>query len=496
MKQPDRLFLLIKSLTKNEKIYFKRYSEKVDNNYLLFDAILQQQEYDEKLLINSIGKQKFGKQFRMAKSRLFYAILKSLQDYYYIDSANNTTKHVLQHIEIFYKRALYEPCLKIISQAKKKLYEINDAEDVSLLELIRWEQRLCIMQNRGFEKTGKSLALLKEEAKLALEKYNNSWQMRFLLDEILVISSKNVIDFDRKAVEKLIRNPLVQREKNALSPKARFWFHYFWCTYHHLMENEQAAIKSNQNAIKITEENHVITKRAPDLYLSAYTNLALQYYVQKKYKKTLAAIREIKTFPAETQHLKLLKLKTIYLYELMSYNSIGDFKSAVGLVENIDKNLKEYAEKLPPGILMIFYNQIAYAFFGNEEYKESFKRTNKVLTFPSKGVREDIYNFSTLFYLIICFELGYDDLLISKMRSLQRLYKRKKAHYSTGILFTTFLNKIYHEKNSDKKKKLFMDLKAGLMTSKSSSPLSNIIKWVESKITGRRFASIIKAAEH
>jgi hypothetical protein len=76
MKPSNSLFILIKSLTKSEKRYFKRfctiYSKERQNNYLLlFNAIAEQKEYDELQIKSKFRNEKFVKQLNVLKVYLY-----------------------------------------------------------------------------------------------------------------------------------------------------------------------------------------------------------------------------------------------------------------------------------------------------------------------------------------------------------------------------------------------------------------------------------------
>ena len=68
------------------------------NNYLvLFDAIDRQSEYDEVKLLNKFRNEPFVKRFSIAKSRMYNAILKSLDAYHANSSVEAQLKRQLQY---------------------------------------------------------------------------------------------------------------------------------------------------------------------------------------------------------------------------------------------------------------------------------------------------------------------------------------------------------------------------------------------------------------
>lgn len=488
MKQPDRLFLLIKSLNKNEKIYFKRYSKKEENNYLkLFDAISGRKQYNEQELLHLIGKQKFEKQLRVVKSRLFNGILKSLQDYYYNASLSNVLKNELRNVEILYKRGLFNSCFKILSKAKSEFYRSQNTDDLMLLEIIRWQQKLLIEQKRGIRKTEGLLTDFKKEENEAHKKYINNRELRFLLDQIILIQTKSLSEFDMEKLERLALHPLLEEEKNALSVMAKFWFNNFWVIYYHLKEDTGLTIKFGKNYVRLMEENPMILKNQPTYYLSALLNLVIGYCGQKQYAEALAVINKIKKFPVTTTEINFLKFEHPSLLELIIHTSTGNFKKAAALIGSINNSLNKYSERMSLSIQMHYYFEIAYALFGTREYKMSLKWVNKILPLANKGIREDVIDATALFSLILYYELGYDELLKSKIRSLLLSYKRSGERYSSAILFIKALEAIVKEKDPKKTIAIFKNLKLSI-----PQIYPEIIYWIDSKLHGKSFAEVVK----
>ena len=80
------LFSLIKSLSPSEKRYFKLFAQRQvqhkNTNYSkIFDAINEQEKYDENALVKKFRKEKFVEQFGVTKNYLFNMILSCMQQY-------------------------------------------------------------------------------------------------------------------------------------------------------------------------------------------------------------------------------------------------------------------------------------------------------------------------------------------------------------------------------------------------------------------------------
>src|ERR1700749_2646507 len=151
----DSLFQLIKSLNKSEKRYFNLYASRhtigEKNNYIvLFEAIDNQQEYNEEAIVKQFKKEAFINKFSITKSRLYDVVLDSLTAFHSDRSIDAKLKRELHCAEILYKKTLYEQCAKILSSSKKiaTRYERHS----SLLEISLWEKKLIETENYSGKK--------------------------------------------------------------------------------------------------------------------------------------------------------------------------------------------------------------------------------------------------------------------------------------------------------------------------------------------------------
>ncbi|MCK6650719.1 MAG: hypothetical protein L6Q66_13770, partial [Bacteroidia bacterium] len=126
MKTTDHLFKLIKSLSKSEKGYFKKFANfhvrNEQNNYTkIFDAIDLQEEYNEKKLLHKFRNEKFVRQFAVAKNYLYEMVLESLEAYH----KNSTTeiRSMLNRIEILVDKGLHSQAKKLLRKAKDMAIE-------------------------------------------------------------------------------------------------------------------------------------------------------------------------------------------------------------------------------------------------------------------------------------------------------------------------------------------------------------------------------------
>ena len=117
------LFDLIKSMSPQEKAYFKRYGYKSGTRrkeYLqLFDAIEKQKTYNESVLRKKFKKEDGFNSISAAKNHLYHQVLRSLVDYNADKSSEDQILRHLQEVFFLQSRGLNEQCNKRIKSTWK-----------------------------------------------------------------------------------------------------------------------------------------------------------------------------------------------------------------------------------------------------------------------------------------------------------------------------------------------------------------------------------------
>src|SRR5687768_6551251 len=176
MVKKGNLFLLIKSLSKSEKRYFRIYAGMSGRgvNYLqLFDAIERQKEYDEEEIRKKLKGKKFLSQLHVTKIYLTELILKALQNYHSDTSVHSKLLDLLKDIELLFDKELYDLCYFKIEKAEGLAVKY---EKLSLLtEVFFWKRKLALAVS-GNRKDIHSLLLKEKEAIEQMIVLNTYWQ--------------------------------------------------------------------------------------------------------------------------------------------------------------------------------------------------------------------------------------------------------------------------------------------------------------------------------
>ena len=168
MAKKGNLFLLIKSLNKSEKRYFKRFcfNQKTNNNYLrLFDAYDAQSDFDDLAIRQKFEGEPFIRQLHVTKSYLNQLILKSLRNYYQSLSRQGELKDLIRNIEILFYKELFDQCDYEIQKAERMAGQYEQFKD--LLAVFGWKRKL-LLARKGLQE--QELSALIGEEKVILQK--------------------------------------------------------------------------------------------------------------------------------------------------------------------------------------------------------------------------------------------------------------------------------------------------------------------------------------
>ena len=217
MKYNADLYKLIKSLTKSEKRYFKIYSaqhtKNESNNYIiLFDAIDQQENYDEEKLKRKFRKHTFGKNLAKTKYLLYELIIKMQLQLRNGKDVESKIRYLLQTVEFQYSKSLYDQAFVSLRKAKKLaiFFEHYGFQ----IEILSWEKLLFEYSMKM--KKSYSLSSIIKEYKIAKGLLNEEMNLAALVQDVqLLAESANQSPTNNLFIELelLFKNRLITKNK-------------------------------------------------------------------------------------------------------------------------------------------------------------------------------------------------------------------------------------------------------------------------------------------
>lgn len=487
------LFDLIQSLTRTEKAYFKKFAYKKDNAkdnpYLqLFDAIDRQKEYDEEKLLKKFRKEKFVKQFSVAKNYLLNLIVSSLADY---DSNKNHRTRLLQmlrEIQALKDRGATDLAQKRIDAAIKLAEKHQD-------EWVLYDLYTSYIVLLPIDDSGNRFDLYQKVQK-SLEALQNQEDYRQIYGSYLQLLNLGINVREEKSQQKwndFVQHPLLQDVSKAVTFTTRYQFYEIWTGYHLKLNNTEAVYEQMQKQIALFEENPIYIEVKPIIYLMTFNNLMFIEAMLGKHREFEATAKLIRKKRKEKILKSVAKTRPNIFYTLEGtllayYLEVKDYEKAYQLIPDIRAANPEIFEHEKDRVFRNRFN-IAVTYFYRKEYEAALDEINELLS--CKGLDKespDMGSFARILDLLIHFELDNDLLIEYTSRSAYRyLYKNKRLYQVENILLTFFkhLSKI---NDASKLQAAFGKLYEELQELKQDPYESNafayfhFLDWVEDKL--------------
>lgn len=505
MKSSPELFNLIKSMTKSEKRFFKLSSslQSGDKNYLkLFDEIEKQEEYDEELIKEVFKKEQFIKHLPSEKNHLYKTILKSLRAFHADRSISSILRQEIKNIEILFFKALYKECGKFIARAKKLAYEYE--KFYYLFELINWEKQLLeeAIEHGHFDT---NLNELLEEEEQVIEKLRNLAEYQMLYSKINYLYrsggfSRN--ESERKEVDAIANHPLIKGKNTALSIRAASICYYIQGLCAATNRNFDLSYIKFLKVKSILDDNEKIKEDLPKRYIRAIKNLLYCYIESGNLDQAEILIGEMrdlikqKGFDNTDSEVKIFTAS--YIAELLINDRRGNFQNSLRTAEEIEKGIDKYGEKINKEQLIVFYYNLAYVYFGNQDYNKALKFVNVLLNDNEQKLRQDIYNFTRFFNLVIHFELQNYELIEYLLKSTNRYLKKLEKEYQSEQVILKYFRKLSKHQSEQSRQEVFVEFKTKL-DELLKNPKEQVIlqyfdfpSWIESKIRRIPLSDAIK----
>lgn len=505
MKASSELFDLIQSLSKSEKRFFKLSSslQSGEKNYLkIFDYIDRQKHYDEEEIKAAFEGETFIKHFPSEKNHLYKLILKSLRSFHSDRTISSVLKQEIKNVEILYKKALFKECNKFVSRAKKQA--IQHEKFYYWFELLSWE-KLLLEEAYEAGKFDKDLDALIAEEQDVIDKLRNLAEYQMLYSRINYLYrsggfSKN--EEERNEVDKIRNHPLIKGKNTALSSRAASICYYVQGLCAATNRDYQTSFVKFNRVKQILDNNPLIKKDLSKRYVRTLKNLLYCYIDGNQLNEAEDLIGEMRALPKlkgfESIDVQVKIFTSSYIAELMICDRRGTYDRSLRVAEEIIEGMERFGQKVNKEQQIVFYYNLTYVYFGAEQFSKALRFLNILLNDNEQVLRQDIYNFSRLFNLIIHFELGNYDLLEYVIKSTSRYIKKQNKDYEVEHLIIRYVKKLTKLDTREEHRTVFLKMEEDLQKA-FQNPNERVVlqyfdylSWVQSKIKGVSFAEAVQ----
>lgn len=495
MKTSNDLFQLIKSLSSQEKRYFKLfasyYSRSSANNYTkLFDAIDKMDEYDETLLQEATRHESFARHLPTIKYQLTKLTLDSLAAFHRGKSVGAELRDLIAHIEILYRKGLYDHCGKVIARAKKKAQQFE--RFAYLIEILAWERRLHFKDVA--DDLEHELDDYYRKSKGAIKNVYTSTLYLELIDQVQSACRRYArlrTAEDRAELDRIIASHLIQNESKATTFAARVARLSTLGFYEWIVGNFEQARTYQSQAIALWEANELQIRDNPEWYkwfLSNYLNYCIAL---KQFDDFKATVRKIKSLPSVSLQAAINVFESVTYLELFYCLNAGDLEEGLRSAHDIEKGIAVMGDRIRPNRLITMHHNCSILYFLCARYDQSLLHINAILNHGLGELKRDIQEFARIFRLLIHFELGNFDDLEHLFRSAYRFLSKRHSSFEFEKIVLSSVKKLLNCPDRPSALPVFekfrSELIAVLRSSASKEPvgLMELLIWVDSKITQR-----------
>ncbi|MBE7443135.1 MAG: hypothetical protein HS119_11845 [Flavobacteriales bacterium] len=504
MSKIDDVFELVKSLTKNEKRFFKifskRHGEKDDLKYLqLFDiydsfAVFEKENIEQEIRIKNLTN------IRNIKHQLNLQILRCLNTYHYQKTIENEVFNHLQNGQILFEKGLFNHAYKAINQAKNlaKKHNLN----LLLLDCLKKEKQIArelyIKEKiEYFASEG-----LSEEKEL-LNQYLKTCETLHLRNQLILTSreskniDKNQLKLQTKAIEnqvlalKIDENTSFENAEAALITQSYFYIsNQDFKSAAEVQQQLKELYKIYPEQIELQHSN----------YLSALYNLMVSCLILKKFEKVETILNTINAYRLkQNSRLVNLKLFTYLNIGLAFYNKKGDFVKSSSYETDINQGLINFNNAIHDFAKVSLHLHLTVSFIGVKNYEKATFWVNKLLNeLHSKSIATHLL-IGKILSLIIAFEqkkFTYLNFITKQyINEIDLVENRPK---SLDLLIGFFYSNNFDELTKSETKKLLEKLKLDLnnlfvdSNEKIIVEVFDVLSWIDSNIYNQSFEYLIK----
>lgn len=462
MSRIDPLYELIRSLSKSEKRYFKLFAgmQGRDKKYLrLFDAIDQLEEYDEELLKQQFDREKFIRQFSVAKNYLRSMIMKSLRLYHSGGSVISRLHEMMIDAQILTDRGLRSQARKIAAKAETTARRYG-----------RFHMEVeAVVRRHGLEAkttmTAEGLRRMAEEQRDVLRRLENLVEYGILFYEVArLVSRGNDVRSPEELAEldRLVSSPLLQSPDRPLSPRALMRYHWIRAAGHYARGKSEESLRESMGIIDLIESDESLLPEHISLYVAAVSNVMLVYeeigageefeqVMQKLRTRAQQSVRQMKRRSREEGRIFTL----LYSHLLSIHAKQREFERGLDLVPEIEAALEEYGDVLDPTPRLAILMRICSLCAAAGDYRRALDYSNRILLEPEPIEGGAIYRSARLLNLVVHYELGNRRLLKTLLPATERFLRARDAFHGVESSVVELLHELGSVRSRRKEIELF-----------------------------------------
>lgn len=449
------LWQLIRSLSSNEKLFFKRnYSNTGDNTkiYLrLFNAIDAQREYDEAAIIKKLSPLVTKKNIAFQKHYLQKQVCEAIIHY---DSKKDPFYEIynqIQLIRLYRKKGLLNEAHGIWKKATR---QARKSESFALLNILKSEFEKMVLFSSAQVKYDEMLSIFKSNI-ISYDEYANLITLRDIYTEAILLKKKAHY-YINESLKQQVVNLLSETDKYTdASESHSFWyFHYYYmskATLFSMLNDYEYSTKLLKKVLEKWHQNPQFIYTGGEfflelLYMINYAGVLLGDYefVTEAFNHPFNNTLKDSVQKANFETTKFLAFNKIY-------NKTARYSDVVTLIKQTQAEFPNWSPLLNADLNFTANLSIAISAFVLENFNDSMYYAKQAFSYFKASPREELSDIVQLLLLLIAYNMNNIRQFEAQYRSTYSYYyKRKKKHPFEAALVQCLHRTFYLTGYSDK----------------------------------------------
>ena len=426
---PKKKFLeiLIESMTQSELKRFALYTKTYASNksYLeLFKSIKNGA---------TVKTQKYDNKYAQQRRYLYRTILESFILKDTEKSPENEVLFLIKSAGYLLKKQLPEQAYAIINKALQlvKKYEMTGYH----IEIIELEKQVRMYANHKKHRSDEEI--IEEEQNLI--KYQKELQTLKLIYNHIINYKKRYGYIDNRLWQQMYDEikemGLPESAEKCHTQRAKYYYYYNLTLLNGIRHRHASAYEYSKKLIQI--DTAPISKME---YLNGLLEHSSSCICLGKTDEVLNILKQIDQYfnKGLFGQYDNVALKIFYYrsnYELMSYVFKGDKENVIRKLNEIEKGMKKWGDKIPMEMKLILASVLKLGYLSLKNTKKTATQISFLLNNYKSGLRLDAYDDGLIYSLIFAFEKNDTEYLERQAKIAQKHFNRYKNPKDIDVSF-------------------------------------------------------------
>lgn len=485
------LFDLIHSLTASEQNSFRKEVLKRKGRHIylqVFEAILEQEKYDEDALKAKFAGEKTLNNFSIAKSNLYEKILEVMTSLPHHQNLETRFDQFRQQISILLKKSLYKQALVRVKKTiliAEKLESYRKLQDLYQLHREIARSYLPPKEYVDLHNDLRAKETWLREVNANLLRYKE-------LYETATIAPYFRREVRNAMINSILRHTLMQDESECRSISAKIYFYRTWNYLYAVQKKESGWQFFSGKIIQIlTENKHLLADPGTFLVLvNTLYDFGLKCIIVGEYEQAEQSAKQLLNTRVElkTGDNEALIFSRYWKLQLILAQRLLNQSHGMKAIKEVRNGFRRYKDKLSKQDEMELEYLISVFLLSMEKPSEAIFWILKLREERVTSNRPDLHYYSWILFLIAHFGLGHFDVVEQQTPGTEHYLKDKKALGPMEKRCLSFFKKVVRAKDSSETRRImeaFSKDLGGLLSNERYSSFTeyfNLQAWIDSRI--------------